>query len=367
MNRLSDTLSRGNNNFDLIRLVAALAVMLGHSYGIQAARTEPMFWFSHLESFGSLAVYAFFMISGMLVSASFANQSSTLRFIGLRALRIWPGAIVCAAFIALVVGPMFSGLPLAAYFTDARTFHWLFHNATLFGRVGGPLPGVFEENHLKALVNATVWTLPVELKCYVIVLVAGLLGAIRSRRVMVIVVALVGAVFAIFANHPPKYLPLGDFFLLPLLYSFYPVPFFLLGMLLYVFRDHVFLDWRPVVVLLAIYLVSRNSWPNPIFFYLTFIYGLLWFGSANGLRKMTPKHDYSYGIYLYGFVVQQVVSSIHPSMNSYLSLMISVPITVALAALSWHAVERPCLASFRRRTPAPAADIRSVVINEPGS
>src|SRR6185312_16122994 len=82
MNRLSQTLVRGNNNFDLLRLIAALMVMLGHSYGIQGGEMESMLRFSHLESFGSLAVYAFFMISGMLVSASFANQSSTFRFIG---------------------------------------------------------------------------------------------------------------------------------------------------------------------------------------------------------------------------------------------------------------------------------------------
>ena len=358
MNRLSDTLSRGNNNFDLIRLMAALMVMLGHSYGIQGASIEPMFWFSHLESFGSLAVYAFFMISGMLVSASFANQSSALRFIGLRVLRIWPGAMVCAAFIALVVAPIFSGLPVRAYFSDARILHWLFHNAMLIDPVGGPLPQLFAGNHLKSLVNATVWTLPVELKCYVIVLVAGLFGCIGSRWRTVAVVALAGVVFAMFANHPPKYFSLGSFFVLPLAYSFYPVPFFLLGMLLYAFRDRVLLDWRPVVALLAVYLVSRHSRFDPVLFYPAFIYGLLWLSSAKMLHRFAPKHDYSYGIYLYGFVVQQAVSSLHPAMNSYLSLVIAVPVTVVLAALSWHWVERPCLASFRRRN-APASGIRA--------
>jgi len=190
MNRLSQTLVRGNNNFDLIRLIAALMVMLGHSYGIQAAKKEPVLWFTHLESFGSLAVYAFFMISGMLVSASFANQSSTFRFIGLRVLRIWPGAMICAAFIVLVVGPVFSGLPLSAFLSDLQTWRWLFHNALLIDPVGGPLPQLFEANHLRSLVNATVWTLPVELKCYVIVLVAGLLGCIGSRRRTLAVVVL---------------------------------------------------------------------------------------------------------------------------------------------------------------------------------
>lgn len=366
MNRLSGTLVRGNNNFDLIRLMAALMVMLGHSYGIQGGEMESMLRFSHLESFGSLAVYAFFMISGMLVSASFVNQPSTIRFIGLRMLRIWPGAMVCAAFIGLVVGSIFSGLPVLTYLSDARTFRWLFHNIALIDPVGGSLPQVFDGNHLKSLVNATVWTLPVELKCYVIVLVAGLLGCIGSRRRTVVVVALVGVVFAIFANHPPKYLPLGAFFMLPPAYSFYPVPFFLLGMLLYAFRDRVLIDWKPAVALLVAYLISHHSRFGPVFLYPAFIYGLLWLGSTKTLHRVAPKHDYSYGIYLYGFVVQQAVSSLYPAMNSYLSLLIAVPITVFLAALSWHWVERPCLASFRRRN-VPASGVSTEAAGAPGT
>lgn len=367
MNRLSETLSRGNNNFDLIRLVAALAVMLGHSYGIQnSKKMESMMVFSHLESFGSLAVYAFFMISGMLVSASFVSQTSAFRFVGLRALRIWPGAIACAAFIALVAGPVFSTLPAEAYFSDAQTLHWLLRNASLIGRVGGPLPGVFTGNHLASMVNATVWTLPVELKCYVIVLAAGLLGALGSRRGTVIMVGSVGVVFALCLSHPPSHFTLGDFFVLPPAYSFYPVPFFLLGMLLYAFRASVFLSWKPAVALVAVYLVSQYSLVSTLLFYVTFVYGVLWLASAKWLLRIRLAHDYSYGIYLYGFVVQQAVASIWPLMNSYLSLVVAVPVTVALAALSWHAVERPCLASFRRKT-ALAADARSVVINEPGS
>lgn len=367
MKTLSETLARGNNNFDLIRLAAALAVMLGHSYGIQAgSKMESMLAFSHLESFGSLAVYAFFMISGMLVSASFASQPSVFRFVGLRALRIWPGAIVCAVFIALVVGPVFSTLPAKAYFSDFQTLRWLAHNVSLVGRVGGPLPGVFTENHLASLVNATVWTLPVELKCYVIVLAAGLLGTIGSRRGTIIVVGLVGIVFAIFANHPPRYLPLGDFFLLPLAYSFYPVPFFLLGMLLYAFRDHVYLNWKPVAVLSVIYLVSQYSRVSTILFYVTFVYGVLWLASARSLLRIKLSHDYSYGIYLYGFVVQQIVASIWPVMNNYLSFLIAVPITVALAALSWHLVERPSLIAFRRRG-RPVVKVEPVAVGESGS
>jgi peptidoglycan/LPS O-acetylase OafA/YrhL len=350
MKTLSETLERGNNNFDLIRLFAAMAVMLGHSYGVQAGQMESMLMFTHRESSGSLAVYGFFMISGMLVSASFAHHSSVWRFMALRALRIWPGAVACALFIALFVGPIFSKASLETYFASPQTFHWLVHNTTLIGHVGGPLPGLFDANHLKSLVNATVWTLPVELKCYVMVLLFGLAGGIGSKPRTLIFVTVALGIFAALVSQLPGHLPLGDFFRLQIAYSFYPVPFFLLGMLLYAYREHVRLSWLPAAVLAVTYVLTRFTLVSTLLLYSAFAYGLLWLASANFLKILRPKHDYSYGIYLYGFVVQQIVASLSPSLNNYLAFFISVPVTVVLAAASWHWVERPCLSVYRRRT-----------------
>ena len=352
MKRLSETLKRGNNNFDLVRLIAALAVLFGHSFGVQphSGRMESVLVFTHRESSGSLAVYAFFLISGMLVSASFARQASIGRFLALRALRIWPAVIVCSIFIALVVGPLFTQLPVATYLTAPATLGWLARNTILLAGVGGMLPGLFDHNHLAGLVNATFWTLPVELECYVIVLVAGLLGAIGSRKGTLMAVTFVAVAFAVLLNYLPVGFTLGGFFLKAPAYSFYPVPFFLLGMLLYPFRQHVPLDGRIAALLLIVYVVTRFSLFSAVLLYPVFAYAVLCFASSPWLYRFTPKHDYSYGIYLYGFVVQQCVANVYPLMDNYLSLLISVPVTVVLAMLSWHLIERRCLESVRRKT-----------------
>jgi peptidoglycan/LPS O-acetylase OafA/YrhL len=355
MKTLAQTLTRGNNNFDLIRLVAAMAVMLGHSYGIQAGSPmEAMLAFTWRESFGSLAVYSFFLISGMLVSASFEKNPSIARFASARFLRIWPGAIVCALFILLIVGPVFSSDSLRDYFSNPQIYEWLARNTFLLGRVGGPLPGLFEANHLPSLVNATVWTLPIELKCYVIVLAAGLCGAIGSKWRTVVVVAIAGGLFAFFVHHP-DYFTMGDFFVLPIAYAFYPVPFFILGMLLYAFRSFVFLHWSVAGVLLAAYLLVKHSATGSVLLYVAFIYGVLWIASAKILLRLKPQHDYSYGIYLYGFTIQQIISSLRPALNNYVALSIALPITVALAALSWHFVEKPSIDLVHRRRPVLAS------------
>lgn len=349
MKTLAETLERDNNNFDLIRLGAALAVMLGHSFGVQSVRgdMEWMLWFTHRESFGSFAVYSFFLISGLLVSASYEKQSSPIRFICLRALRIWPGAIVCALFIGFFVGPLFTSLSPSRYFYDPMTLRWLAHNTSLMGGVGGMLPGVFQHNRLAFLANATVWTLPIELECYVIVLIVGLLGLVGSRRGIVIAMAVVGAFFAYFAKNPPAHVTLGGAFVIQLAYSFYPVPYFLLGMLLYSFRERVLLHWLPVMLSFIAYVVLRDTIFGVVILYPAFAYGVLWIASSRNLRRFTPRHDYSYGIYLYGFVVQQMVAALFPGMNNYVSLVVAIPVAMCLAALSWHFIERPCLVIIR--------------------
>lgn len=349
MRVLSDTLRRGNNNFDLIRLFASLLVMLGHSYGMQGGGFESMLMWTHLESFASLAVYGFFLISGMLVSASFANRSTVGRFLAARAARIWPGVIVCSAFIAFAIGPLFTSMSAFTYLSTPEVFHWFVRNASLLGSVGGPLPGLFADHHAQFLVNSPAWTLPVELKCYALVLVAGAAGLISSRWGILSFCALASVLFAYVVGHPWQIPFMHDFFVLQMGYSFYPVPFFLLGMLLYGFRDRILLSARLALTLLVGAIVLRYSWPGTIFFYLCFAYGLLCIASARPLLWLRPRHDYSYGIYLYGFMIQQVFSGFQPAMNSYLSLLFTIPITIVVAALSWHFVEAPALALVRRK------------------
>lgn len=352
MKTLAETLQRDSNNFDLIRLGAALAVMFGHSFGVHGGNVdmEWMLQLTHRESFGSFAVYGFFLISGLLVSASYAaNRAAPLRFVSLRAMRIWPGAIVCTLFIGLVIGPLFTSVSLTHYFTDPSTFRWLIHNTSLIGGVGGWLPGVFEHNHLAMLVNPTYWTLPVELECYGIILIVGLLGFIDSRRGTVLAITVAGVLFAYFAKHPPAHITLDNFFIIPIAYSFYPVPFFLLGMLLYPFRKLVCLHWLPAVALFVAYAMLRDTTVGAVILYPGFAYVLLWIASIRSLHRFKPRHDYSYGVYLYGFVVQQAVTVLLPGLSNYLSVVVAVPITLVVAALSWHFVEHPCLMWIRGR------------------
>jgi peptidoglycan/LPS O-acetylase OafA/YrhL len=366
---LSDALSRGKNNFDLVRLVAALAVVFGHSFVIQwpAGQVDPVSQFFGRESSGSLGVFSFFLLSGMLISASYDRQRSASRFLVLRLARIWPALAVCSLIAAFIVGPIFTTWTLPAYFTSSTTWFFVAHMLTIVKGLGWLLPGVFEHNPFAGAVNAAIWTLPLELKCYLVVLVAGLLGLISTRRGLTLAVIVTSIGFAWLLRHPPTFILLTDITVLQTGYSFWPVPFFLLGMLLYAWRDHVALHGALAFALVAADLGLRDTAAGPELFYVAFTYGVLWAGTTPLLHRFAPRNDYSYGIYVYGFVVQQCLASIAPTLDHWSAFFIVLPIVFACAWMSWHVIEKPALAACRklvaRRATAtrivPAVDART--------
>lgn len=371
MTALSDALSRGRNNFDLLRLIAALAVIFGHSYVLQwpAGQRDPVATFIGRESCGSLAVFAFFLLSGMLISASYDRQRSAPRFIALRIARIWPALAICTVVTVGVVGPLFTTWPLHAYFASATTWSYVTHMLTIITGIGWTLPGVFEHNPFGADVNAAIWTIPLELKCYLLVLVGGLLGFVRSRgRMSVFCVVVLAAFAALLRVGPIVHGPLADVMVRQAGYWLFPVPYFVLGTLLYAWRDSVSLSGLVALVLVAAFLGLRDTVAAHALFYLAFTYGVLWLAITPALHRFAPKHDYSYGLYVYGFLFQQCLASLAPTLNHWAAFLIALPAIFACAFLSWHWIERPALRACRaligRRphveTRASAAELRAL-------
>ncbi|MEJ0004345.1 MAG: acyltransferase [Pararobbsia sp.] len=359
---LSDALARGKNNFDLIRLVAALAVLFGHAYMVQVpdGHRDLITAVFDRESAGSLGVFAFFLLSGILISASFDRQRSVPRFLALRIARLWPALAGSSIFAACVVGPLFTSWGIRDYFAATSTWYFLAHMLTVVHGLGWLLPGVFEHNPFVGAINAAIWTLPLELKCYLVVLCAGVAGLTGTRRGMTIAVAIASIGFALIARHPLSPILLRDISVLQAGYSFWPVPFFLAGMLLYGWRDHVALHWTPALALAAAWLGLRDTVAGAPLFYLAFGYGVLWIGTLPALHRFVPRHDYSYGIYVYGFVIQQCIASLAPQLDPVLAFFIALPVVFACGFLSWHVIESPALTFTRRWLAArkPAARMR---------
>jgi peptidoglycan/LPS O-acetylase OafA/YrhL len=330
------------NNFDFIRIAAALMVLCSHQYALLfQPEPRPL----GLFTLGTLGVLIFFSTSGYLVAQSWQRDPHWWRFLLRRFLRIWPGLCVVTLVTMFCVGPAFTDLPLADYFRSSAT--WAYLKYLWLG--GSPyLPGVFEGNRWP-VVNGSLWTIPIEVKWYAVLLAAGVLGLLRPRfRYVLLAAAVLYACYIYFVwdvQHNPQ--------------SAFPLPgfgceygtFFCYGVLLHFMRN-VWAKRVTVAVLalalLACLLVARNYQFAAVYACLPFL--VIWFGNKSTLplRHTGRFGDFSYGIYIYAFPVQQALVSVLGFGHSYmLMLPVSLACTMVCAVFSWYVVERPALALKR--------------------
>lgn len=131
--RLRDCLKRENNNFDLLRLVAACMVVVGHAHALVPDASDPDIVSRALgfDYAGSLAVKFFFFLSGLVVTNSLIQKPALLRFLVARLFRIFPALIVCVLVVVVAVGPLLTTLPARVYFSDSDTASYLTRNIGL--------------------------------------------------------------------------------------------------------------------------------------------------------------------------------------------------------------------------------------------
>lgn len=292
----------------------------------------------------------FFILSGFLVAGSALKNPHLPTFISNRILRIVPALSVEVTLSALVLGVVFTSLPLNQYFSDGQFFRYF---GNIVGHVTFELPGVFEHNPWPAMINANLWTLPWELWCYIIMVGLMLAGAVRigERYLKFLMVAV------------PVLLLIVSFFDLasPGLFStrqdttryagWYIVLLFTLGvfMRLVASKVPVRFDYFVLAVIGYCALTLTNfltPFSGLFLAYITVYLGMARFGWFD---KLMP-YDISYGIYLYGFPITQAAIAVvlpHFEASRLVDFAIILPIvilfTALFACLSWIYVERPVL------------------------
>jgi peptidoglycan/LPS O-acetylase OafA/YrhL len=353
--KVDHILQKENNNFNLLRQLAAIGVIFGHSfYLFHSSYEEPIKSVLHFTYSGTLCVYIFFFVSGMLVTQSFFNTSNNIKFIIKRFARIWPGLAVCLFLTVFVIGPFFTTIGIKQYFLHGETRDYLITNALLVN-TRFYLPGVFEKNLFRGGVNGSLWTLPAEVRCYTFVLLLGLIGILRNR-IYVLCISLI--ILALYIFHV-AYL---NFFFSEIEKTTLFI-FFLAGILVYCFKDKVIINNFIGVGLFILFLFIRNDGIGAeVLFDIFLIYATLCFSKDKFLRRIKFDFDYSYGIYIYGFLVQQIIAYKFGNLSSYQSMCLTIPITVIVAMLSWHFIEKPSL-NFAKRIMS-NYQIKSLIINK---
>src|SRR5689334_6601364 len=312
--RLADVARGRDNNFNLLRLIAATAVLISHSFplAIGPKATEPLVDAVGM-TLGGVAVDVFFVTSGYLVTASLINRRSTLEFVWARTLRIFPGLVVMLMVVAFVAGPLLTTLHLAQYFASTRVYMFLAECSTLF-RCHDQLPGVFTDNPFKETINGSLWTLPHELKMYALLALAWLLLAVAQKlRLQALHCAIV--VGAVAAGVDQLALHLRGLPVRPFIHFAY---LFFGGAACYVLRDRFVLSGTLFWTLLVALLVTAV---DKEVFYIAYMlllpYLLIYAAYAQWpvIRLYNKLGDYSYGIYIYAFPVQQSAAHFFPGIS----------------------------------------------------
>lgn len=319
--------------FDYLRFSLAVAVILFHTvvtgYGLEiqarVAKSNPGILLD-------LILPMFFALSGFLVAGSLERAKSILVFLGLRVLRIFPALAVDTLFCAVILGPIFTSLALSDYFSHAD-FRSYFLN--IIGNIHYYLPGVFESNPMSR-VNGQLWTIPVELECYVVLTLLALLGIHRYRWAMLaIFVLLLGALETRVLMGMAE--PWSGRVLLLC---------FLCGVIALQFRDFIRLSLPVFAVAVVLSFVGLRY---PALTYVGVIpitYITVYLGLLNPRKsRLLQSGDYSYGLFLYGFPIQQALVALTPAARLwYWNAAMAVPLALVFSIMSWHLVEKRVMA-----------------------
>lgn len=339
------------NAFDAIRLVLASAVVLNHSYflRINSSQDDPLYVLSGGQvTFGSVAVAMFFSLSGYLVTRSYLESQSCRWFLARRIARIMPGFLAATMIGCLVFGPL-AATDSGAYFREQR-WHVIAIGALALKPFS--ISGVLADNPL-AMMQGTFWTIQYEFNCYLLIAALGILGLLRTPQAYgafaVLALACVAAVLmkpqlpeinhgplALLVSSPDRW---GEL-----------VPFFVAGSAFYVFRERIpksgALAFLAAVVLLVTF--ATGGAVAALVFCGTYLLLFTALSTKGETRIAGRRIDLSYGIYLYGWPVQQML--IHwfgTGMSAITLFALSMALTAVVALLSWLAIEQPALALVR--------------------
>jgi peptidoglycan/LPS O-acetylase OafA/YrhL len=294
-------------NFDVMRLVAALLVVVSHTFPLAG---QPALRIRGVEDLGALGVSIFFVISGYLVTASYRRDPKT--YLVKRLLRIEPG-LIASLVVTVALLAFVTTAPPAEYWREAALY--VVRNALLYPATYD-LPGVFETAPMAGVVNGVLWTLRLEFTFYLVLML------IRADlRIMIGLTVLCAAVWLAMTFAAP--------------------------------------DWAGERATRIVFLVARNGL---LFFAGGVLFAMawkvpLWLGavSAAAFPLLGPlalptavlglsrpgklPADLSYGVYIYAFPLQQALA-----VAGHLNVVTAILAVVPFAAISWFLVEKPAMA-----------------------
>lgn len=342
------------NAIGVLRLVLAGLVIVSHACGLGGFGADALWSFSRqTRDFGDVGVDGFFVLSGFLITQSFRRSPNLVSFLWARCLRIFPGFWLCLAITSLGIGflAQHHQHDMGVEYFLTRTngpYSYIAHNALFLSPRNAVLDS-FSGNPVAWSFNNSLWTLPREFGCYLLAALLGLAGAFAGKHRLLVAAFVISWLLMLITLCAPDLLegaPAWRNVRLPV--------YFLAGCLARVWIKPVWFNpWIVVMAGAALVIATRlgaYDWIAPVAFTLLLLNLAAWL-PGRGLERRIG--DYSYGLYLYGFPIQQllVLWGIHTHGYALYLIATIIP-TGVLACFSWHLVELPALSLKRRLTRA---------------
>ncbi len=332
-----------DNFFTPLRIFMAVMVLIGHAimlpYGDPSG--EPALFFHYRPSY--IAVNMFFIASGFLVTKSMLYRGDLGEYAAARILRIFPALFIHVMLVVFVAGLLLTRLPASQYLTDIHVLLQPF-KVLSFVDTDMVLPGLFEDNP-EQYSSATLWTLRYEVMAYIGTAILFALGFMKkawmiAAQYVVCVIAYIASIrLGIIDNLPATAVSLLRF---GVAYG--------LGAAIYAYQDRIKLYWPIIPVLFAITALLYPLGDIEILFNIALAYAMFWLAYAKcaPLERLQKSTDISYGIYIYHWVVLQIMFAWVPELSPAMRIIIALIITVALSYASWIFVEKPALGLKKR-------------------
>ncbi|UUE35078.1 acyltransferase [Pectobacterium aroidearum] len=325
------------NAINMIRHLAAIVVIYSHSYILLYGDIhEPLHNILTYIDSAELAVYVFFAISGRLILKSYLNSNGLLDYIWKRFIRIFPALLICLILTLLTAFLFLNNVNGRDFFFNNTTLSYL---SNVFFVGGYNLPFLFDENPYPYVANGSLWTLRYEVALYAIIPLCFLINNKNTGGGLI----LLGLMFIFFSyvsftGKPNLYYnisKLGVVFIFSSIYEYYKLKnnkyftlvFFLALVPAYSIGAEIL--YKTICSILIVLLL------NHAYFYLNRL------GQIYAVRKI--KFDYSYGIYIYAFFVQQSLMVFFHFTSVFSFFLSALVISFAISWISWHVIEKPFL------------------------
>ncbi len=326
------------SGFDYLRLALALAVILWHSFHVTHEQADVVRMSSgYYRPMMAIVLPMFFALSGFLVAGSLVRTNSLVVFLTLRALRIFPALTVEILLSALILGPFVTTENLHAYFSGREFWNYFLN---ILGLIHYTLPGVYSGNIVPKLVNLSLWTIPFELECYIVISVLFAVGLTSRWKHLFLPMVLTAIVcLTLWSLRPAVMKVSGPVYGRALVLSF------LLGVALYLYRERVVLNGFLAALAAVASIVLLSIPPLAPFSVVPAAYLTVYLGMLTPPRVwLIRTGDYSYGLYLFAFPLQQLyVYLMNNRAGMLANYAFSVVLCLGYAAFSWHCVEKPIL------------------------